>query len=92
MQPLFAGEVHLLVKEQESAVKAVKLERLVGNIGAARGGRGVRPGGRGESSRSSGREEEDKDEEEDMMTEAETRRVMMLTEPPRPWLHPHYNM
>ena len=27
------GEVHLLVKEQESAVKAVRLERLVGNIG-----------------------------------------------------------
>ena len=46
LMPLFAGEVHLLVKEQESAVKAVKLERLVGNIGAVRGGRGSRPGGR----------------------------------------------
>ena len=31
-----AGEVHLLVKEQESAVKAVRLERLVGNIGHVR--------------------------------------------------------
>ena len=28
-----AGEVHLLVKEQESAVKAVRLERLVGSVG-----------------------------------------------------------
>ena len=66
--------MHLLVKEQESAVKAVKLERLVGNIGAERGG--TRGG---------------EEEEEDRMTEAETRRVLMLTEPPRPWLHPHYN-
>ena len=65
--------MHLLVKEQESAVKAVKLERLVGNIGAERGGT---KGG---------------EQEEDMMTKAETRRVLMLTEPPRPWLHPHYN-
>ena len=32
-----AGEVHLLVKEQESAVKAVRLERLVGNIGHVSG-------------------------------------------------------
>ena len=30
------GEVHLLVKEQESAVKAVRLERLVGSIGRSR--------------------------------------------------------
>ena len=30
------GEVHLLVKEQESAVKAVRLERLVGSIGRPR--------------------------------------------------------
>ena len=91
------GEVHLLVKEQESAVKAVKLERLVGDIGAGRAGRGGR-GGRRESSRlshgtRSGREEESEEgEEADMMTEAETRRVTMLTEPLRPWLHPHYNM
>ena len=28
--------MHLLVKEQESAVKAVRLERLVGNIGHVR--------------------------------------------------------
>ena len=92
------GEVHLLVKEQESAVKAVKLERLVGDIGVGRGGRGAR-GGRRESSRlsqgtRSEREEEESEEGEveEMMTEAETRRIMMLTEPPRPWLHPHYNV
>ena len=30
------GEVHLLVKEQESAVKAVRLERLVGNLDQGR--------------------------------------------------------
>ena len=29
--------MHLLVKEQESAVKAVRLERLVGNIGHVSG-------------------------------------------------------
>ena len=70
----------------------------MGNIGAVRGGRGSRPGGRRESSRlsqgtrESGRDQEEEEEEEEMMTEEETRRVMMLTEPPRPWLHPHYNM
>ena len=75
---MIPGEVHLLVKEQESAVKAVKLERLVGNIGEKRR---RRRGGR----RVSGTEEE-----EDTMSEAQTRRVITLTEPTRPWLHPHY--
>ena len=84
------GEVHLLVKEQESAVKAVRLERLVGNIGPGRRAR-----------RTEGRKEEDNSSitdlshsEEDLsvpFTEAERRRIFFLTEAPRPWLSPGYN-
>ena len=72
------GEVHLLVKEQESAVKAVRLERLVGNIGEISS---LTPG------RSRSRQEEITEE----LTDSEKRRVVTLTETPRPWLHPGYN-
>ena len=70
------GEVHLLVKEQESAVKAVRLERLVGNIGEI-------------SPLTPGRSRQEENSEE--LTDLEKRRVVTLTETPRPWLHPGYN-
>ena len=72
------GEVHLLVKEQESAVKAVRLERLVGNIGEI-------------SSLTPGRTRSRQEEITEELTDSEKRRVVTLTEPPRPWLHPGYN-
>ena len=71
------GEVHLLVKEQESAVKAVRLERLVGNIGEIT------------SLTSRRRREEGESAEE--LTGSEKRRIVSLTESPRPWLSPGYN-
>ena len=71
------GEVHLLVKEQESAVKAVRLERLVGNIGEIT------------SLTSRRRREEEESTEE--LTGSEKRRIVSLTESPRPWLSPGYN-
>ena len=83
------GEVHLLVKEQESAVKAVRLERLVGNIGEITG---LTP-----RRRRRRRREEDQPEEEaesditEELTGSERRRVVLLTESPRPWLSPGYN-
>ena len=93
------GEVHLLVKEQDSAVKAVRLERLVGDIGQdrTRGRRRARIRD-DTSSKLSGsasvRSHEYDDEEEDSeieMTETERRRILFLTETPRPWLSPFYN-
>ena len=75
------GEVHLLVKEQESAVKAVRLERLVGNIGEITSLT---------SRRRRGREEEEEESAEEL-TGSEKRRIVSLTESPRPWLSPGYN-
>ena len=72
------GEVHLLVKEQESAVKAVRLERLVGNIG--------------EISSLTPRRRRRRDQEmAEELTDSEKRRVVTLTASHRPWLHPGYN-
>ena len=93
------GEVHLLVKEQDSAVKAVRLERLVGDIGQDRGrGSSRRAKIRDDtSSKLSGsasarsQEYDDEDESELEMSETEKRRILFLTEAPRPWLSPFYN-
>lgn len=93
------GEVHLLVKEQESAVKAVRLERLVGSIGRPRHKKDkkIRDDASSKlsgavSDRSKAEEEDnDEDEEEIGFTETEKRRIMLLTETPRPWLSPFYN-
>ena len=98
------GEVHLLVKEQESAVKAVRLERLVGSVG--QGGKEEQKKkktncdkdnasrlsvGKGSNKGSSVDEEDEEEEEEVKLTEAEKRKIVFLTEPPRPWLSPFYN-
>ena len=88
----------MLVKEQESAVKAVRLERLVGNIGEMR--KRKRSERRREevnsklSVRSSSPAEDPVQEEEEIMeefTESEKRRILSLTAPSRPWLWPGYN-
>ena len=84
------GEVHLLVKEQESAVKAVRLERLVGNIGEVRGRR--RTERRRDEDSSSLTHPSYSDEEHTVdFTEVERRRILCLTETHRPWLSPGYN-
>ena len=94
-----AGEVHLLVKEQESAVKAVRLERLVGNVGkTGRNKCKKRPEKDNESklsgSKLSNKEssvEESDEEEEEKLTKAEKRKIVFLTATQRPWLNPFYN-
>ena len=82
------GEVHLLVKEQESAVKAVRLERLVGNIGEMSSLTSRR-----RRRRQRGEEQEEQEEQEiiEELTGPEKRRIVSLTETPRPWLDPGYN-
>ena len=84
------GEVHLLVKEQESAVKAVRLERLVGNIGQVRRERKMERMRDEESSSLTDPSNSDEELTVDL-TEAERRRILCLTETPRPWLSPSYN-
>ena len=82
------GEVHLLVKEQESAVKAVRLERLVGNIGEISV---LTPRRRRSRRRSGGEESQSEEEMTEELTGPENRRIVSLTESPRAWLHPGYN-
>ena len=88
------GEVHLLVKEQDSAVKAVRLERLVGDIGQDRRRAKIRDDTSSKLSGSASarsQEYDDEDESELEMSETEKRRILFLTETPRPWLSPFYN-
>ena len=91
------GEVHLLVKEQESAVKAVRLERLVGDIGQKKRGRRKRAKAAKDdtsskfSSGESAQKDDDEDDDELVFSEQERRRIMTLTELPRPWLSPAFN-
>ena len=82
------GEVHLLVKEQESAVKAVRLERLVGNIGEISV---LTPRRRRSRRRSGGEESQFEEEMTEELTGPEKRRIVCLTETSRPWLDPGYN-
>ena len=94
-----AGEVHLLVKEQESAVKEVRLERLVGSVGQtqqlnkrSRKEKDNESKLSGSKTSTKGQSFDESDEEDEVeLTAAEKRKIMFLTETPRPWLTPYFS-
>ena len=82
-------------------MKAVRLERLVGSVGQTGAGhRNKEKKTEDNESKLSGSKlsnkqgssvDESDDEEEVKLTKKEKRKIVFLTETPRPWLNPFYN-